>query len=104
MTVLVNNFIVENEHYTLFTDSHKGLQYWGSIPHTEMEKGKLKRKLNGLEMCISFDSFNDALKKRVEDVRIKKLLQFYKSQGMTIEDALYKIYVTDVFNNMEAAQ
>lgn len=42
MTVLVNNFIVENEHYTVFTDSHKGRQYWGSIPHTEMETASLR--------------------------------------------------------------
>lgn len=68
----------------------------GQFPIRRWKNGRLKRTLNGLEMCISFDSFNDALNKRVEDVRIKKLLQFYKSKGMSTEDALYKIYVTDV--------
>lgn len=65
MKVLTKKVTIENEDFVLFQDEHEGKIYYGTIPYSELdEQGRMKRRLDGLEMCINFESIERAITDR----------------------------------------
>lgn len=78
MKVLTKVVILENEKFVLIRDTEKGETFFGTIPYSELdEKGRLKRELNGFDMCISWLNPGDALQLRINRLKVDK----YESEG-----------------------
>ena len=75
MKVLTQLVKIENENFVLFKDTTKdGTEYFGTVPYTEIDKkGCLKRRLNGFDMCISFNSAEEALDRRYDEIKTRGL-------------------------------
>ena len=55
MKVVTKSVIIENEEFILIRDKHEDREYLGTIPYTELtEDGRMKRALNGFQICIEF--------------------------------------------------
>ena len=87
MKVLTNNVLIEGEEFVLITDEFKGMKYYGTIPYSEVEKGRLKRKLNGLDMCVSFYGIGEAIEARRETIR-------FKNEGIHTEAELKEYFLS----------
>ena len=81
MEVLTKYVNIENEEFVLISDKREdGVEYYGTIPYSELdEKGRMKRTLNGFEMCISFKSIAEALDRRYDEI---------KTRGMSVEETM----------------
>ncbi len=80
MKVLTKVVMIEDEEFALITDKHEGCTYYGTIPYSETdENGRLKRALNGFDMCVSFVSIADALKERTNRIKVQR----YEAAGHT---------------------
>lgn len=83
MTVLANYVTIENEDFVLIGDITNGQKYYGTIPYSEIDKTEnLKRELNGLDICISFLSAEEAIEKRKWQTKAA----CYKKFGFTNEE------------------
>lgn len=85
MKVLTKNVLIEGEEFVLITDEHEGRNYYGTIPYSELNnEGKMKRPLNGFEMCISFKGIPQAIERREKHILIER----FKKEGHTEEELL----------------
>lgn len=84
MKVLTKNVLIEGEEFFLISDIHEGQKYYGTIPYSEVENGRLKRQLNGFEMCISFEGIPQAIERREKHILIER----FKKEGHTEEELL----------------
>jgi hypothetical protein len=95
MKVLTKVVIIENEEFALITDEYEGKKYYGTIPYSETdENGRLKRVLNGFDMCISFESIEDALEERTNRIKLER----FRAEGHTkAEEMMFVVsgYTTD---------
>lgn len=65
MKVLTKKVTIENKDYVLIQDEQDEKVYYGTIPYSELDsQGRLKRRLNGMEMCINFESVERAINDR----------------------------------------
>lgn len=87
MKVLTEYVLIEDEEFFLITDEFKGRKYYGTIPSSEVENGRLKRKLNGLDMCASFESIGEAIEHR------RKIIRF-RNEGKHTEAELKEYYLS----------
>lgn len=80
MKVITKTVIIEDKKFVLVQDQNEKLKgianyqdgiYYGTIPYAEIdEHGKMKRPLNGFEMCIQ-NTINEAIKQRLIQEKIK---------------------------------
>ena len=85
MKVLTKHVNIENEEFALITDKYEGRTYYGTIPYSEVdENGRLKRQLNGFDMCISFLNIADALKERTNRIKTVR----YEAEGHSKAEVL----------------
>ena len=60
MKILTKNVIIENKTFYLVEGvNNNGKTYYGTISHDNT-----KQELNGIDMCISFESIADAIEQR----------------------------------------
>ena len=90
MKVLTKNVLIEDEEFVLITDEFKGRKYYGTIPYSEVENGRLKRRLNGFDMCICFESIGEAIEDRRKDILFKK----FKNEGKHTEAELIEYWLS----------
>lgn len=82
--VLTEYVLIEDEEFALITNEHEGRKFYGTIPYSELEGGKMKRPLNGFEMCISFEGIPQAIERREKHILIER----FKKEGHTEEELL----------------
>ena len=88
MKVITKYVNIENEEFYLIKDSHEGKTYYGTINYKDVdENGKLKRQLNGFQMCIA-DTVEEALARRERDIKTSKEIERLISLGMDREEAI----------------
>lgn len=88
MKVITKHVNIENEEFYLIKNSHEGKAYYGTINYKEVdENGKLKRQLNGFDMCIA-DTVGEALERRETDIKIKKEISRLMSLGINRKEAI----------------
>lgn len=83
MKVVTKSVIIENEEFVLIkdTDTNYG-EYYGTIPYTELdEEGKMKRELNGFEICVEH-TIAEALERRRLSIIRNRLIDKFVAQGM----------------------
>ena len=96
MKVITRSVEVENQEFVLIKDSttdsnNQHYTYYGTIPYTEIENGKMKRALNGHEMCIAY-TISEALARRKAQIVIDRAISEYEAQGLSREEAILKAY------------
>ena len=74
MKVITKAVIIEDKKYVLIQDQNEKLKgiasykdgiYYGTIPYAEIdEHGKMKRPLDGFDMCIQ-NTINEAIRQRL---------------------------------------
>ena len=81
MKVVTKYVNIENEEFVLIKDNAPdGRAFYGTIPYSELdENGRMKRGMNGFEMCISFLNVADAIRNRTNDIKAER----YKAKGHT---------------------
>lgn len=90
MKVITKCVEIENEKFYLISDFDKdGNKYYGTIPYTEVENGRMKRALNGFEIAIA-KTIGEALERRENDIKTNKRFNKYISEGYTREEAAIK--------------
>ena len=73
MKVLTKYVVIGNQEFVLIKDEHEGQTYYGTIPYSDIDsKGCLARKLNGFDMCISFESVAEAIDLRQNRIIIQR--------------------------------
>lgn len=83
MKVLTKCVEIENEKFVLVSDEKDGKRYYGTIPYSELdESGRMKRVLNGVDICIDWESIPAALEERRKNILLKK----YMEEGHTLEE------------------
>lgn len=92
MKVLVKRVTIQNEDFVLIEDTDKKYgRFFGTIPYSELDsEGRMKRPLNGFEMCVSGKSRGDCIRRRAEKIVSKRLMNFYKEQGFNEIECLKK--------------
>lgn len=104
MKVLVKRVTIENQDFVLIedTDTQYG-RFYGTIPYTELdEEGRMKRPLNGFEMCVSKKSRGDCVCRRAESIVSKRLMKLYKEQGYDELTALQMVIENDEYKKIRA--
>ena len=90
MKVITKLVEIENEKFYLISDNDKeGRKYYGTIPYSEVENGRMKRALNGFEISIA-DTIGAALERRKDDIIRDRKIAEYLAQGMNKEEAILK--------------
>jgi hypothetical protein len=80
MKVITKRVTIEDQEFALVKGEYNGKTYCGTIPYSETdENGKLKRELNGHDMCISFMGIGDAILQRKNRIAVEK----YEAEGHT---------------------
>ena len=98
MKVISKCLVVEDEKFVLIEDKCVNLEYYGTIPYSELdEAGRMKRGLNGFEMCVSFDGIASAIKQREIRVKQDRLIDKYLAEGMDKISAI-KRAADEIFN------
>jgi hypothetical protein len=93
MKVVTKSVMIENEEFVLIkdTDANYG-EYYGTIPYTELdEEGKMKRELNGFEICIEH-TIGKALERRKMDIIRNRKIKEYLSMGFDKMTAILKAF------------
>jgi len=90
MKVLTKNVLIEDEEFVLITDEHEGRKFYGTIPYSELENGKIKRELNGFELCIDWVNTTNALENRRKDILFKR----FKNEGKHTEAELIEYFLS----------
>ena len=84
MKILSRNAIIEHQKFILITDTDFNKTWYGTIPYTELEEeGKMKRELNGIQMCITTEGPMEALEERRKDILITA---YKKKNNPTLEE------------------
>lgn len=87
MKVITKCVEIENEKFYLISDFDKeGKKYYGTIPYSEVENGKMKRALNGFEIAVA-ETIGEALERRQHQIIVDRKFAEYIAQGMSREDA-----------------
>lgn len=91
MKVVTKSVVIENEEFVLIKDTDKNYgEYYGTIPYTELdEEGKMKRELNGFEICVEH-TIAEALERRKSSIIRERLVKEYLAQGMDRMTAIIK--------------
>ena len=77
MTV-ITTLHYKNKHYYVIKDVHTDNRtYWGTVDFDFMKDGRLTKPLNGLDMCVSFESVNDAIKQRKQYEDVNEFVNLY---------------------------
>lgn len=72
MTIVTKELIIEGESFVLVREPEWGKQQYGTIPYSEIgDDGKLKRVLNGLQMCVA-DSVVNAIECRTDIILTRR--------------------------------
>ena len=98
MKVLSKVVNIENEKFALVSDiAPDGRTYYGTISYSDMDSDYiLKRTLDGFDMCISFESAEDAIKERGKNMKLLKYVAEKAEEGMSREEAVLSFYVNRV--------
>ena len=97
MKVVTKYVNIENREFVLIKDKStdcngETYEYYGTIPYEEInEQGRLKRLLNGFDMCIA-DTANEAIVRRENDIKINNAIMSFLAQGYSKEDAIMKAF------------
>ncbi len=84
MKVITKSVIIESEEFVLIYDEQQGRKFYGTIPYTELDnKGRMKRALNGFQMCIG-DDIDTALNRRTKAIAVER----FKAEGHTEEELI----------------
>lgn len=83
MKVITKNVVIEGKEFVLIQDqnenfvrvaSNQSKIYYGTIPYSELdEQGKLKRQLNGFDMCIG-GTIDEALRRRLVNLKMQQYM------------------------------
>lgn len=85
MKVLTKYVNLMGEEFVLISDSSEGKTFFGTIPYSELDsEGRMKRTLNGFEMCISFNSVAEALENRNNQIKVDR----FKAEGFSKAEVL----------------
>lgn len=104
MKVLVKRVVIEGQDFVLIedTDNNYG-RFYGTIPYSELdEEGKMKRALNGFEMCVSKKSRGDCVCRRAESIVSKRLLNQFKEQGYDELTAVKMVWESEEYKKIRA--
>lgn len=75
MRIITKHLKIEGKSFALVCEPHWGDLKYGTIPHDELdETGRLKRPLNGFEMCIA-RSIGEAIEKRELQIDVEKWME-----------------------------
>lgn len=86
MEVITKCLVIENEKFVLCKMKHEIRTVYVTIPYTEIdEQGKIKRVLNGFEMCVG-DDIKQAVKLRKHSILIKRFVK--KNPNHTEKDLI----------------
>ena len=96
MTVITQNVNIENEDFVLIKDTQGGKTFYGTIPYTEIENGRMKRALNGLQMSIA-DTIGEAIARRTRDIKLQRLINRETAKGFDIMTAIKNVAGTPEF-------
>lgn len=93
MKVVTKSVMIENEEFVLIKDTDKNYgEYYGTIPYTELdEDGKMKRALNGFEICVE-RTIAEALERRKTDIIRNRKINEYLSMGFDKMTAIVKAF------------
>lgn len=93
MKIVTKSVVIENEEFVLISDTDKTYgDFYGTIPYTELDdEGKMKRELNGLEMCVGRTIAN-ALQRRTEYIIRDRAIQKFISMGFDKTTAIIKAF------------
>ena len=82
MKVLTKCVNIENQEFVLIQDESNNEKFYGTIPYSELdENGVMKRELNGLQICISFESPSEAILERNRSIVANRLMKQFKEDG-----------------------
>lgn len=71
MKVITKSVVIRNREFVLIEDTQNGHHFFGTIPYEELdENGRMKRALNGFQMCIGYNNIAEALKRREDAIKI----------------------------------
>lgn len=90
MTVITQNVNIENEDFVLIKDTQGGKTFYGTIPYTELENGRLKRALNGFQMSIA-ETIGEAIIRRTKDIKVQHLIDKEIAKGFDKMTALMNV-------------
>lgn len=81
MKVLTKNVNLMGEEFVLISDkTADGKTYFATIPYSELDsEGRMKRALNGFEMCLSFNTVAEALENRTNQIKVDR----FKAEGFS---------------------
>lgn len=81
MKVITKAVVIEDKKYVLIQDQNEKLKgiasykdgiYYGTIPYAEIdEHGKMKRPLDGFDMCIQ-NTINEAIRQRLIQIKFNE--------------------------------
>lgn len=103
MKVLTKVVDIDNQEFVLIADTHDGRKYYGTIPYSELdESGRMKRALNGAQMCISFNSPAEAIDNRKRDIVMKRIVERFEAQGLDRMSAVMAMVETEEYKALYA--
>lgn len=93
MKVVTRSVIIENEEFALIKDTDENYgEYYGTIPYTELNaEGKMKRALNGFEICVEH-TIGEALERRKTKILRDRKIKEYLDMGFDQMTALKKAF------------
>lgn len=99
MKVLTQNLTIENQKFVLIQGTAPdGKTYFGTVPYTEIgDDGRVKRTLNGFQMCTSIESAQEAIMSRKRKIVLDRIIKKLMKSGMQFDDALLAAFKTDEY-------
>lgn len=93
--VITKRVVIEDEEFVLIQDdSADGKKYFGTISYKELDHGgKVKRALNGFDMCISFESIGAAIDRRLRTIKLERYVEQRVKDGISLQDAIVEFYI-----------
>lgn len=96
MEVVVRSLVLEGEEFVVIKDKNEKLvgtvgsqngEYYATIPYSELdEQGRMKRVLNGFQICLA-DSFDSAIKRRLVNL---KLVRYMDENPNATDEMIFK--------------
>lgn len=94
MKVITKCVNIESKEFYLISNTHEGKKYYGTIPYENTKNGVLIKEMNGIQMCISFNSPAEAIDNRKKDIVMNRILDRLEATGMNRMEAVTAMFET----------
>ena len=99
MRVITKHLKINDKSFALVCEPNWGELKYGTIPYDELdETERLKRPLNGFEMCVA-RSINEAIEKRELQIDVEKWMEEHPDAD---EQERLEAIINTIINSLEA--